>query len=171
MKTAYGMIIPSCPEPGHSGCNQCRNISALLRCFGSFVESCIYSWLHSGHFMWNCFLEFLLSISDLLVSTYHNYTINQKKAAKKQSGWITLYIPETGGGGHRLNSVGDIPTLADEGKNKETPGHTFPVSLYKGVMKKLCKYTVAHKVSYGKVLCSIHFSIVCVDAELLAKRL
>ena len=171
MKTAYETIIPSCPEPGHSGCNQCFNISALLMCFGSFVESWVYSWAQFGHFMWNCFLEFLLSISDLLVSTYHNYTLNQKKAAKKQSGWITLYIPETGAGDHRLNSVNDIPTLADEGKNKETPGHTFPVSLYKGVMKKLCKYTVAHKVSYGKVLCSIHFSTVCAEAELLAKRL
>jgi endo-1,4-beta-D-glucanase Y len=76
MKTGYGMIIPSRPEPGHSGCNQCLNISALLMCFGSFVESRIYSWLHSGHFTWNCFLESFLSIMGLLVSTYDNYTIN-----------------------------------------------------------------------------------------------
>ena len=62
---AYETIIPSCPEPGHSGCIQYSNIFALLMCFGSFVESCVYSWAHSGHFMWNCFLESFLSITDL----------------------------------------------------------------------------------------------------------
>ena len=82
MKTGYGMIIPSRPEPGHSGCNQCLNISALLMCFGSFVESRIYSWLHSGHFMWNCFLESFLSITDLLMNAYNKLYGKPKEGNK-----------------------------------------------------------------------------------------
>jgi hypothetical protein len=84
-KATYETIIPSCPEPGHSGCNQCFNISALLMCFGSFVESCVYSWLHSGHFIWNCFAVSFLPIMNLLASTYNNYTLNQRKYLMLQS--------------------------------------------------------------------------------------
>ena len=95
MKTAYRMIIPSRPEPGHSGCNQCRNISALLMCFGSFVESCIYSWLHSGHFMWNCFLESFFFIVDPQMSPHNNYIISQRTTINETGEGISENIPAT----------------------------------------------------------------------------
>jgi hypothetical protein len=90
MKATYRTIIPSCPQHGHSGCIQYSFILCLLICFGIFIESCVNSALQSGHFIWNCLLEPFLSISDLLLSTHNNYTVNQKETTLNNNKGISM---------------------------------------------------------------------------------